>query len=117
VKVKRIEPGNPQELDKWIRAISDLHRQTEHFFWLSRQNKIQKSNAKTTLGISYPIRAPQRHRYMCLCERYNASERRVFFIYFKSSVKHTWFDAEFQLILSVVPQHFYEVPVVFAIST
>jgi len=36
VKVKRIEPGNPQELDKWIRAISDLHREKEHFFWLSR---------------------------------------------------------------------------------
>jgi len=63
VKVKRIEPGNPQELDKWIRAISDLHRQTEHFFWLSRQNKIQKSTAKTKLGISYTIRAPPRHRY------------------------------------------------------
>jgi hypothetical protein len=29
VKVKRIEPGNPQELDKWIRAISDLHRHKE----------------------------------------------------------------------------------------
>ncbi len=94
-----------------------------HFFWLSRQNKIQKSTAKTKLGVSYTIRAPPRHRYTVHVTLwpYNASVRRVFFIYFKSSVKQTWFDAEFQLILSVVPQYFFifshEVPVVFAIST
>ena len=29
VKVKRIQPGDPQELDKWIRAISDLHRHVD----------------------------------------------------------------------------------------